>query len=56
MQSQAKLAPMVDKRGINRAGGRQEQDLATVEMDATLARMLGIAEGQKVRRGPALDL
>jgi peroxin-1 len=48
MQSQNKLAPMVDGRGINRSGGRQERDVATVEIDATLARMLGIADGQKV--------
>ena len=48
MQSQNKLAPVVDKRGINRSGGRQEQDVATVEIDATLARMLGIADGLKV--------
>lgn len=49
MQSQTKLAPMVDKRGINRSGDRQEQDVPTVEVDATLGRMLGISDGQKVR-------
>jgi len=48
MQSQSKLAPIVDKRGIKRSGGRQEQDVATVEMDVTLARMFGMSEGQKV--------
>lgn len=48
MQSQNRLAPIVDKRGINRSGGRQEQDVATVEIDATFARMVGIADGQKV--------
>lgn len=49
MQSQNKLAPIVGKNGINRSGGaRQEQDVATVEIDATLGRMLGIADGQKV--------
>ncbi|KAL1304789.1 hypothetical protein AAFC00_003721 [Neodothiora populina] len=48
MQSQHRLAPMVDKRGINRSGGRQDQDVATVEIDAALARMLAITDGQKV--------
>jgi len=48
MQSQSKLAPIVDRRGIKRSSGRQEQDVAIVEMDATLARMFGISEGQKV--------
>ena len=48
MQSQTKLAPIVDKKGINRSGGRQEQDTSAVELDSTLARMLGISNGQKV--------
>lgn len=48
MQSQTKLAPMVDKRGINRSGGRQEQDVATVEVDVSFGRLLGLADGQKV--------
>lgn len=43
MQSQAKLAPIVGRGGI-----RQEQDVATVEIDATFARTLGIADGTKV--------
>ncbi|GAB7355216.1 hypothetical protein MBLNU459_g5770t1 [Dothideomycetes sp. NU459] len=49
MQSQSRLAPIVGKGGINRSSGsRQEQDIATVEIDSTLGRMLGIADGQKV--------
>lgn len=49
MQSQSKLAPMVGKNGINRSGGsRQEQDVVTIEIDATLGRMLGLTDGLKV--------
>lgn len=50
MQSQSRLAPIVGKAGIaaGRSGGRQEQEVSTVEMDTTLARTLGLVEGQKV--------
>ena len=45
MQSQSKLAPIVGKDGISgKKGARQE----LVELDATLGRMLGIADGAKV--------
>ena len=47
MQSQPRLAPMVGRDGI-RSAGRQEQDVATVEVDATFGRLLGLSEGIKV--------
>lgn len=43
MQSQTKMAPIV-----SRAGNRQDQNIATVELDSTLSRVLGIVEGTKV--------
>jgi peroxin-1 len=51
MQSKRKLASLVGRDGI--AGSRgsavgREQEAAVVEMDATFARLLGVAEGQKV--------
>ena len=51
MQSQQKLAPMVGRDGIAgaRGGGRHEQDVPTVEVDATFGRLLGLSEGMKVR-------
>ena len=51
MQSQAKLAPVVSREGIAgaRGGGRQEQDIPTVEVDTTFGRLLGLSEGMKVR-------
>lgn len=56
MQSQAKLAPMVGKDGIRGGPGRGggggsggEQDVPTVEVDATFGRLLGLGEGMKVR-------
>ncbi|KAK4542104.1 hypothetical protein LTR36_007135 [Oleoguttula mirabilis] len=51
MQSQAKLAPVVGRDGIaggRGGGGRQEQDVAVVEVDATFGRLLGLSEGMKV--------
>ncbi|KAI7516557.1 hypothetical protein KC343_g23273, partial [Hortaea werneckii] len=51
MQSQTRLAPVVGRDGI--AGGRsgrggQEQEVPTVEIDGTFARMVGLSEGLKV--------
>ena len=51
MQSKRKLAGIVGRDGI--AGSRgsaasREQEVATVELDATFARLLGITAGQKV--------
>lgn len=52
MQSQAKLAPVVGRDGIagNRGsgGGRHEQEVPVVEVDATFGRLLGLSEGMKV--------
>ena len=52
MQSQSKQAPLVGRDGSlaqARAGGRQEQEVATVEVDSTFGRLLGLNEGMKVR-------
>ena len=52
MQSQAKLAPVVGRDGFaggRGGGGRQEQDVPTVEVDATFGRLVGLSEGMKVR-------
>lgn len=50
MQSQAKLAPVVGRDGLAAARGqRQEQEVPTVEMDATFGRLLGLSDGIKVR-------
>ncbi|EME39300.1 hypothetical protein DOTSEDRAFT_159533 [Dothistroma septosporum NZE10] len=46
MQSQSKVAPLVGRDAV-RSGGRQEQDVPTVEIDATFARRLGLSEGMK---------
>lgn len=58
MQSKRKLASLVGRDGI--AGSRgavvgREQEVAVVEMDATFARLLGVAEGQKARSAPYLQ-
>ncbi|EAW13890.1 AAA family ATPase peroxin 1 [Aspergillus clavatus NRRL 1] len=47
MPSKRKLAPVVDRNGIS-GGSSREQDISTVEVDTTFARVLGLAEGQKV--------
>ncbi|KAI5866552.1 AAA-domain-containing protein [Durotheca rogersii] len=49
MSSKRKVAPIVDRDGLNamRGGGR-DQEVACVEMDATLAATLGLLDGQKV--------
>ena len=50
MQSQTKLSPVVGRDGIQggRNGRRQEAEMATVELDTTLAANLGLLEGMKV--------
>lgn len=50
MQSQSRLAPIVGRNGIQgaRTGRRPESETATVEIDSTLARVLGISDGLKV--------
>lgn len=49
MPSKRKIAPIVDRDGImgTRGSGR-DQEVASVEIDATLARTLGLPDGQKV--------
>lgn len=46
MPSRRKLAPVVGKDGIS--GGSSREELATVELDTTFGRLLGLAEGQRV--------
>ncbi|KAK4913754.1 hypothetical protein LTR28_013734, partial [Elasticomyces elasticus] len=48
MQSQHRLAPIVGGDGVGNGRSSGAQDVATVEMDATFGRLLGLAEGQKV--------
>lgn len=50
MQSQTKLSPLVGREGIrgSSGNGRSEQEVPTVEVDATLARRLGLSDGMKV--------
>ena len=51
MQAQPKLAPMIGRDGIaggRGGGGRQEQDVSVVEVDATFGRLLGLSDGMKV--------
>ncbi|KAI2606684.1 AAA-domain-containing protein [Hypoxylon sp. NC1633] len=49
MPSKRKIAPIVDRDGISgmRASGR-DQEVASVEIDATLAATLGLSDGQRV--------
>ncbi|KAK2038376.1 ATPase [Colletotrichum somersetense] len=51
MPSKRKVAPIVGREGIN--GGRggtssRDQEITLVELDATLAKTLGITDGQKI--------
>ncbi|KAK1148678.1 Peroxisome biosynthesis protein pex1 [Aspergillus melleus] len=48
MPSKRKLAPVVGRDGISSGPSAREQDVATVELDTTFSRVLGLAEGQKV--------
>lgn len=48
MPSKRKLAPVVGRDGFS-GGFSKEQEISTVELDTTFARLLGLAEGQKVR-------
>jgi peroxin-1 len=51
MQSKRKLAPVVGRDGLDGSKGsavNRDQDVPVVEVDATFARLLGLAEGQKV--------
>ncbi|KAH9994902.1 AAA-domain-containing protein [Xylariaceae sp. FL0662B] len=49
MPSKRKIAPIVDRDGINGSrGSGRDQEVASVEIDATLAATLGLSDGQKV--------
>ncbi|KAF1965021.1 peroxisome biosynthesis protein-like protein (PAS1/Peroxin-1) [Bimuria novae-zelandiae CBS 107.79] len=51
MQSKRKLAPVVSREGLSGTRGgpaAREQDVQTVELDMTFARLIGLNEGQKV--------
>ncbi|KAI0483172.1 AAA-domain-containing protein [Xylariaceae sp. FL0804] len=49
LPSKRRIAPIVDRDGINGArGSGKEQEVASVELDATLASTLGLTDGQKV--------
>lgn len=48
MPSKRKLAPVVGREGIS-SGFSREQEVSAVELDTTFGRLLGLAEGQKVR-------
>jgi peroxin-1 len=57
MQSKRKLAPIVNRDGIagTRGNSGREQDVSVVEIDATFARTLGLADGQKITASLHLD-
>jgi peroxin-1 len=51
MPSKRKLAPIVTRDGISGSRGNpsgREQEISSVEIDATFARSLGLSDGQKV--------
>lgn len=48
MASKRKIAPIVGRDGISAARGSREQEVALVELDATLAAAVGLKDGQKV--------
>ncbi|KAI0125658.1 P-loop containing nucleoside triphosphate hydrolase protein [Xylariales sp. AK1849] len=49
MPSKRKIAPIVSRDGINGSrGGGRDQEVVLVEIDATLAAVIGLSDGQKV--------
>ncbi|PGG96525.1 peroxin-1 [Blastomyces parvus] len=49
MPSKRRLAPVVSRDGISGArGSSREQEIPTVELDSTFARVLGLSDGQRV--------
>ncbi|KAK3989143.1 putative PEX1 peroxisomal biogenesis factor 1 [Cladorrhinum sp. PSN332] len=48
MPSKRKIAPLVSRDGINGSRGVRDQEVSSVEVDATLAASLGLKDGQKV--------
>lgn len=55
MPSKRRLAPLVDRDGINGTRGGRDKELQVVEVDATLAATLGIHDGQKVTASLHVD-
>jgi peroxin-1 len=50
MPSKRKPTPVVSREGISGTkGGSREQEIASVEIDTTFGRVLGLTDGQKVR-------
>lgn len=47
MPSKRKLASVVSRTGLS-GGSGQDHEVPVVEIDTTFARVLGLAEGQKV--------
>ncbi|KAL4818837.1 P-loop containing nucleoside triphosphate hydrolase protein [Aspergillus spinulosporus] len=48
MPSKRRIAPVVGRDGINNSQSTREQDAATVELDTTFGRFLGLGDGQRV--------
>ncbi|KAL4750381.1 hypothetical protein BDW72DRAFT_193990 [Aspergillus terricola var. indicus] len=48
MPSKRRIAPVVGRDGINNSPSTREQDAATVELDTTFGRFLGLGDGQRV--------
>ncbi|OTB03790.1 hypothetical protein M426DRAFT_59914 [Hypoxylon sp. CI-4A] len=49
MPSKRKIAPIVDRNGISGSrGSGRDQEVASIEIDATLASTLGLQDGQKI--------
>jgi peroxin-1 len=48
MQSQRRLASVIGRDGLRGNQSTSQQDIPAVEVDATFARLIGLAEGQKV--------
>ena len=50
MQAQTKLAGVIGQDGSVRRGGERggDREVATVEVDTTFARVVGLGEGMKV--------
>lgn len=48
MPSKRRIAPVVGRDGINNSPSTKEQDTATVELDTTFGRFLGLGDGQRV--------
>ncbi|KAK3077124.1 hypothetical protein LTS18_011158, partial [Coniosporium uncinatum] len=55
MQSKQKLVGVVGKDGIRGGTTAREQEISTVEVDATFGRLVGLAEGEKVEVTLHLD-